>query len=94
MCKLCVLVKSCLQEKERHDMMICSGFREVNGMNEMMNLLLAVVKTGDDANMGKWVVIMVVVGVLLVALAVVSVISSKKKKAEAEQAEKKSADKE
>ncbi len=63
-------------------------------MNEMMNMLLAVVKTGDEANMGKWIAIMVVVGVLLVVLAVMSVISSKKKKAEAEQAEQKSADKE
>ena len=68
--------------------------REVNGMNEIMNLLLAVVKTGDDANMGKWIVIMVVVGILLVVLAVMSVISSKKKKEEAGKAEEKSADKE
>lgn len=51
-------------------------------MNEMMNMLLAVVKTGDEADMGKWITIMVVVGVILVVMAVVSIVLSKKQKAQ------------
>lgn len=51
-------------------------------MNEWKNLLLAVVNTGDDSNMGKWIVLLVIFGIILVAMAVASVVISKKKKAE------------
>lgn len=50
-------------------------------MNELYNLFAAVVNTGDDADPGKWIWIMVVVGVLLVILAVASIIISKKRNA-------------
>jgi len=56
-------------------------FWEVNEMNELYNLLAAVVNTGDDADPGKWIWIMVVVGVLLVILAIVSVVIGKKRNA-------------
>ena len=52
-------------------------------MNDMMNMLMAVVQTGDEAEPTKWIWIMVVVGIVLVALAAVSVVMSKKKNAEA-----------
>lgn len=47
-------------------------------MDKIMNVM-AVVMTGDEADVGKWIWIMVVVGVLLVAMAVVSVLAKKKK---------------
>ena len=46
-------------------------------MNDMMNMLMAVVQTGDEAEPTKWIW-----GIVLVALAAVSVVMSKKKNAE------------
>lgn len=52
-------------------------------MNTWINMLLAAVPvTGDEANMGKWIAIMVVVGVLLVIMAVASFVASKKQNAQ------------
>ena len=53
-------------------------------MNELKNLLLAVVNTGDEANPEKLIWIMVIVGIILVVMAVVSVVVSKKKNNEIE----------
>lgn len=53
-------------------------------MNELTNLLMAVVNTGDDSNAGRWIWVMVIVGVILVVLAIVSVVMSKKRDAQDE----------
>ena len=63
-------------------------------MNEWMTQLLAVVNTGDDSNMGMWIGILVVVGVILVGMVIASAVVSKKRNAEESKAvEKKPEDK-